>query len=165
MAIERACWQGEPIVMVVASSRAAAEDAAEFVVIEYEELPVVADKETALDPECPIIHPELGDNLAFRKIIDNGDVKQGLVDADIVIEETFEFGRHTAVSLETRALLADYSKADGHLTLYTSSQVPHMIQAVFARTLGLPEHNVRIIAPDVGGSFGLKIHSLSLIHI
>ena len=159
MAIERACWQGEPIVMVVASSRAAAEDAAEFVMIDYEELPVVADKETALDPECPIIHPELGDNLAFRKIIDNGDVKQGLADADIVIEETFEFGRHTAVSLETRALLADYSKADGHLTIYTSSQVPHMIQAVFARTLGLPEHNVRIIAPDVGGSFGLKIHT------
>ena len=159
MAIDRACWQGEPIVMIVASSRATAEDAAEFVVIEYEELPVIADKEIALDVKSPVIHPELGDNLAFRKTINTGDVEKALAEADFVIEETFEFGRHTAVSLETRALLADYEPTNGHLTIYTSSQVPHMIQAVFARTLGVAEHKVRIIAPDVGGSFGLKIHT------
>ena len=146
MAIERAFWQGEPIVMIVASSRAAAEDAAEAVIVEYEELPVTADKESALNAESPVIHPELGDNLAFQKTINTGDVEKALAESDIVIEETFEFGRHTAVSLETRALLADYNPADEHLTIYSSSQVPHMIQAVFARTLGVAEHKVRIIA-------------------
>tara|TARA_B100000676_G_scaffold313540_1_gene396787 strand:- start:33983 stop:36370 length:2388 start_codon:yes stop_codon:yes gene_type:complete len=159
MAVDRACWQGEPLVMVVASSRAAAEDAAEFVMIEYEELPVVIDKETALDPDTPAIHPDLGDNLAFEKTIETGDVDKAVAEADIVIEDTFTFGRHTAVSLEPRALLVEYDPGTERLTIHTSSQCPHMVQAVFARTLGLPEHNVRIVAPDVGGSFGLKIHT------
>ena len=79
--------------------------------------------------------------------------------ADIVIEDTFRFGRHTAVSLEARAILADFDRGTNRLQIWTSSQCPHMIQAVFARTLGVPEHNVRIVAPDVGGSFGLKIHT------
>ncbi len=159
MAVDRACWHGEPVAMVVAKTRAQAEDAAEQVVIEYEELPVVADKETALDPKTPVLHPQLGDNLAFEKIINTGDVDAAFASADHVIEETFEFGRHTAVSLEPRALIADYDPGTKRLTIHTSSQCPHMIQAVFARTLGVPEHNVRIVAPDVGGSFGLKIHT------
>ncbi|MEE2654654.1 MAG: xanthine dehydrogenase family protein molybdopterin-binding subunit [Pseudomonadota bacterium] len=159
MAVDRTCWQGEPIVMVVASSRAVAEDAAELVSVEYEELAVVVDKETALDPKTPVIHPELGDNLAFEKTIETGDVETATSEADIVIEDTFTFGRHTAVSLEPRALLAEYDPGTERLTIHTSSQCPHMIQAVFARTLGIPEHNVRIVAADVGGSFGLKIHT------
>ncbi len=159
MAVDRACWQGEPVVMVVAQTRALAEDAAELVEIEWQELPVVAHKETALDPKTAVLHPDLGDNLAFRKVIDTGDVDAAFAAADIVVDGTFSFGRHTAVSLESRALLADYDKHTRRLTLYTSSQVPHMIQTVFARTLGVPEHNVRVVAPDVGGSFGLKIHT------
>ena len=157
MAVDRACWQGEPVVMVVAGSRAVAEDAAELVSVEYEELAVVVDKETALDPKTPVIHPELGDNLAFEKTIETGNVETATSEADIVIEDTFSFGRHTAVSLEPRALLAEYDPGTQRLTIHTSSQCPHMIQAVFARTLGIPEHNVRIVAADVGGSFGLKI--------
>jgi aerobic carbon-monoxide dehydrogenase large subunit len=159
MAVDIACWHGEPAVMVVADSRAEAEDACELVEIEWEELAPVTEKETALDPASPVVHPSLSDNLAFRKTIDTGEVDAAFAAADIVIEETFEFGRHTAVSLEPRALLADYDKGTQRLTIYTSSQCPHMIQAVFARTLGVPEHNVRIVAPDVGGSFGLKIHT------
>ena len=159
MAVDRACWQGEPVVMVVAGSRAVAEDAAELVSVEYEELAVVVDKETALDPKTPVIHPELGDNLAFEKTIETGNVETATSEADIVIEDTFSFGRHTAVSLEPRALLAEYDPGTQRLTIHTSSQCPHMIQAVFARTLGIPEHNVRIVAADVGGSFGLKIHT------
>ncbi len=159
MAVDRACWQGEPVVMVVAGSRAAAEDACELVEIAWHELPAATEKETALDASTPVIHPDLGDNLAFEKVIDTGGVDAAFDAADIVIEETFEFGRHTAVSLETRALIADYDPGTERLTIHTSSQCPHMIQGIFARTLGVPEHNVRIIAPDVGGSFGLKIHS------
>ena len=159
MAVDRACWQGEPVVMVVAHTRAEAEDAAELVAIEWQELPAATGKETALDADTPVIHPELGDNLAFRKVIDNGDVDAAFAAADVVIEETFAFGRHTAVSLEPRALVADYDPSTERLTIHTSSQCPHMIQTVFARTLGVPEHNVRVVAPDVGGSFGLKIHT------
>jgi carbon-monoxide dehydrogenase large subunit len=159
MAVDRACWQGEPVVMVIAQTRALAEDATELVDIEWEPLPAIADKERALDPNGPVLHKQLGDNLAFRKVIDTGGVDATFAASDVVVEGTFSFGRHTAVSLEPRAILADYDKHTQRLTLYTSSQVPHMIQTVFARTLNVPEHNVRVVAPDVGGSFGLKIHT------
>jgi len=159
MVVERACWQGEPVAMVVAETRALAEDAAELIAAEWQELPVVAHKETALAADTPVLHADLGDNLAFRKVVDTGGVDAAFAAADMVVQGTFTFGRHTAVSLEPRALIADYDKAGGRLTIHTSSQVPHMIQTVFARTLGLPEHNVRVVAPDVGGSFGLKIHT------
>ena len=159
MAVDRACWQGEPVVMVVATTRAEAEDACEMVEIGWEELPVVVDKTKALAPGTPAIHPDLGDNLAFEKTIDTGNVDAAFAEADIVLEDIFEFGRHTAVSLEPRALLSEYDPGTQRLTVHTSSQTPHMIQALLARTLGVPEHNVRVVAPDVGGSFGLKIHS------
>src|SRR5262249_6952566 len=131
MAVNRACWVGEPVAIVVARTRAEAEDAAEHIHIEWQELPAVTDKQTALDPTSPVLHPEPGDNLAFRKTIDTGAVDDAFAAADLVIEETFDFGRHTAVSLEARALLASYDKGTGKLTIHTSSQCPHMIQHVF----------------------------------
>jgi aerobic carbon-monoxide dehydrogenase large subunit len=159
LAVERTCWAGEPVALVVARTRAEAEDAAELVSIAWQELPAMVDKRAALAADAPVIHAELGDNLAFRKSIDTGEVETVFAGADLVVEESFEFGRHTPVSLEPRSLLADYDKTTGKLTIITSSQCPHMIQRVFAQTLGIPDHNVQIIAPDVGGSFGLKIHS------
>jgi len=159
MAVDRACWHGEAVVMVVAETRAQAEDAGELVMIDYEELPVVIRKEKAILPDSPVIHPNLGDNIAWEKTLGTGDVDKAFAEADHVLEETFEFGRHTAVSLEPRIVLAEYDPGTEHLTIHTSSQCPHMIETVFARTLGVPEHKVRIIAPDVGGSFGLKIHT------
>ena len=160
MATDRACWQGEPVAAVCARTRAEAEDAAELVEIEWQELPVVIDKERALGPGATVLHPGLGDNLAWRRDIDNGDVDAAFAAAGAVtVEETYEFGRHTAVSLEPRALLADWDPGTQKLTVHTSSQVPHMIKTVFARHLPVDEHNIRIVAPDVGGSFGLKIHT------
>ncbi len=159
MAVERACWQGEPVVMVVAQTRALAEDAAELIDVVWEELPVVADKESARDPSAPVLHPDLGDNIAFEKTIDTGGVDDAFASADLVVEDSFDFARHTAVSLEPRVLLADFDPIGERLTVWTSSQTPHMIQNLLATTLGLAEHNVRVVAPDVGGSFGLKIHS------
>ena len=159
MAVDRACWHGEPVVMVVAETRAQAEDAGELVMVDYEELPVVIRKEKAIEPGSPVIHPNLGDNIAWEKVIGTGDVEKAFAEADHVLEETFEFGRHTAVSLEPRIVLSEYDPGTEKLTIHTSSQCPHMIETVFARTLGVPEHKVRIIAPDVGGSFGLKIHT------
>ena len=159
LAVERACWHGVPVVMVIADTRALAEDAAELVEIIYEELPVTVDKTTALGPGAVVLHPELGDNLAFEKTIDIGNVDQAFESADLIVEETYDFARHTAVSLEPRVLLADWDAASERLQIWTSSQTPHMIQHVIANTLGIPDHNVRVVAPDVGGSFGLKIHT------
>ena len=159
MAVERACWHGEPVAMVVADSRAEAEDACELVEVSYEELPVVIEKEKALDPASPLIHEALGTNRAWGKTVGSGDVDAAFAEADHVLEDTFSFGRHTAVSLEPRVLLADFDPGTGRLEIHTSSQCPHMIQTVFATTLGLEEHDVRVVAPDVGGSFGLKIHT------
>jgi aerobic carbon-monoxide dehydrogenase large subunit len=159
MAVDRACWVGEPVAIVVAQTRAQAEDAAQHVAIEWQELSGVVEKKIALDAKSPVIHAELGDNLAYRKTIDTGDVEAVFANADLVVEDTFDFGRHTAVSLESRAVLAAYDKGTGKLTIHASSQCPHMIQRVFAATLGIPDHNVQIVAPDVGGSFGLKIHT------
>ena len=159
MAIDRACWQGEAVVAVVASTRSAAEDAAELVVVDYEELPVVADMETALDAATPVIHPELGDNLAFERRLDAGDVERAFGEADHVVEATFGFGRHTGVCLEPRAIVADWNPGEQRLTVYQGHQAPHMMQNLFAKHLGLAESQVRVVCKDVGGSFGIKVHA------
>lgn len=158
MAVDTAYWQGEPVAAVVAETRAAAEDAAELVEVEWEPLTPVVDMAAALEPESPVIHPSLGDNLAFQHTITAGDPDAAFAQAEIVVEHEFEFGRHTAVSLEPRVLLADYDPVDGALTVYQSHQSPYQMQDVYSRHLGIPEHKVRVICPDVGGGFGLKIN-------
>jgi CO/xanthine dehydrogenase Mo-binding subunit/aerobic-type carbon monoxide dehydrogenase small subunit (CoxS/CutS family) len=159
LAIDRAVWQGEPVVAVVAESRALAEDACGAVRVEWEPLPPVVDPDAALAPDAAVIHPELGDNLALEARIDAGDVDAAFAEADTVIGETYVTGRHTVVSLEPRVVLADYQPDEGSLTVYHSGQAPYMLHDILARHLGIPEHRVRVINKDVGGSFGLKIHT------
>jgi carbon-monoxide dehydrogenase large subunit len=158
IAVEVACWQGEAVAAIVALSRAAAEDAAEHVVVDYEELEPVTDMRTALDPATPVIHAALGDNLAFERRIDAGAVDDAFSRADAVAEATFVFGRHTGVTLESRAAVADWRAGEERLTMYQGSQAPHMIQNILARHLGLREQQVRVVCKDVGGSFGIKVH-------
>ncbi len=158
LAVDRACFQGEPVVAVVATSRAEAEDAAELVAIEWEELPVVTDTEVALSATSPVIHPGLGDNLCFQHEIDNGDAGTVLANAAYVVEHRFVFGRHTAVTLEGRVILADWDPVEERLTVHQSHQSPFQMQDVYCRHLGIPEHRVRVITPDIGGGFGLKIN-------
>jgi carbon-monoxide dehydrogenase large subunit len=158
IAVERACWQGEAVCAVVARTRAEAEDACALVAVDYEPLPVVTDAETALDPATPVIHPELGDNLTFERTLNGGDPDKGFAEADAVVETTFMFGRHTGVTNEPRAIVADWNPGDERLTVYQGTQAPHMTQNLFAKHLGLEEHQVRVITKDVGGSFGIKVH-------
>ncbi len=158
LALDRVCWQGEPVVAIVARTRALAEDAAELVTVEYEELTSVVDAHQALDPKTPAIHAEFGSNLAFERTIDAGDVAQGFKEADVVIESTFDFNRHTGVTLEPRAIVADWNAGEERLTVYQGTQALHMMKAIFAKHLGLAEHQVRVLCRDVGGSFGIKIH-------
>jgi aerobic carbon-monoxide dehydrogenase large subunit len=158
IAIERACWQGEAVCAVVAKSRAEAEDACALVEVDYEVLPAVTDPETALDAKTPVIHPELGDNLTFERVLNACDVDKGFAEADAVVETTFLFGRHTGVTNEPRAIVADWNAGEQRLTVYQGTQAPHMTLNLFAKHLGLEEHQVRVVTKDVGGSFGIKVH-------
>jgi carbon-monoxide dehydrogenase large subunit len=157
LALERVRCVGEPIVAIAATERAAAEDAAALVSIEYEPLPAVLSPEAAVAPGAPLIHPELGDNVIYETRLGGGDVTRAFEGAR-VWRRTFVIGRHTGVPMEPRALVADFEPFTRALTLTISSQVPHMMQAVVADLFALPEHRVRVVAPDVGRSFGIKIH-------
>jgi CO/xanthine dehydrogenase Mo-binding subunit len=158
LAVERVRYVGEPIVAVAAESRAAADDAAALIEVEYEPLPAVLAPETALAAGAPLIHPELGDNVLYETRLSAGDVERAFAECERVWARTFTTGRHTGVPLEPRSLIADYEPATRALTLWISTQVPHMMQAVLAELFGLREQRVRVVAPDVGGSFGIKIH-------
>ncbi|MFZ0092768.1 MAG: xanthine dehydrogenase family protein molybdopterin-binding subunit [Pseudolabrys sp.] len=159
LAIERACWQGEAVCAVVAHTRAEAEDACELVEVSYEALPAVTDPETALDSKTPVIHTSLGDNLCFERKLDVGAVDKAFAEADAVVETTFRFGRHTGVTNEPRSVVADWNEGEQRMTVYHGTQAPHMMQNLFAKHLGIAEHQVRVLTKDVGGSFGIKVHT------
>ena len=156
--LERATWQGEAVVAVVAESRAAAEDGVAALAVDFEPLPAQVDMETALQPGAVVIHPELGDNLVFTRTAEAGNVEAAIAGAHKVVEATFHTGRHTGVTLEPRSIIADYNRADGTLTVHLSTQAPHMMQNVFATQLRMAEGDVRVICKDVGGSYGIKVH-------
>ena len=157
VAIDRACWQGEPVAAIVAQTRRQAEDALHFVQVDYEVLPVIVEMADALKGDY-VIHPELGDNICFQRELKTDDFDEAFAKADVVVEKTFKFARHTGVTNEPRAVLADYQPADHSLTVYQATQAPHMMQDIMSRHLGIPESKVRIVCKDVGGSFGIKVH-------
>ena len=155
---EKAVWQGQPVVAVIADSRAEAEDAGELVTIDWEALPTVADQEQALERNGPVIHSELGDNVAFDFSLEKGQPSKAFAEADLVIEEELRFERQMAMTLESRGLIADFNPGDQSLTVIHSHQSPFQMQEVFSRHFKIPEHKVRVIAPDVGGGFGMKLN-------
>src|SRR6476469_100524 len=159
IAVDRACWQGEAVCAVVAHTRAEAEDGCELVEVTYAELPAVTDPETALDGKTPVIHASLGDNLCFERKLDVGAVDKAFAEADAVVETTFRFGRHTGVTNEPRAVVADWNEGEQRMTVYHGTQAPHMMQNLFAKHLAIAEHQVRVLTKDVGGSFGIKVHT------
>ena len=159
LAVDRVRWQGEPVVAVVAQTRALAEDEIELIEVKYKELPLAVDMKTALDDDTEVIHKEYENNLCWERNVNAGDVDAAFAEADVIVEEEFQFGRHTGVTLESRSIVADYDPGEEMLTLYQSTQAPHMKQALFAKHLELDEHKIRIICRDVGGAFGLKAHA------
>ena len=159
IAIERACWQGEAVCAVVARTRAEAEDACELIDVSYEQLVPITDPETALDAGTPAMHASLGDNLCFERKLDVGAVDKAFAESDTVVEATFRFGRHTGVTNEPRSIVADWNEGEQRMTVYQGTQAPHMMQNLFAKHLGIAEHQVRVLTKDVGGSFGIKVHT------
>ncbi len=158
LAVDRVHWQGEPVVAILAASRAQAEDAAEHILVEYRELPAQVDMFEAAAPDARPIHPELGDNIAFERRLDAGDVDAAAAASDHILSRRFVFARHTGVTLEARATIAEWNRAEQRLTVHMGSQAPHMIQNIVARHLNLSEAQIRVITHDVGGSFGIKVH-------
>ena len=126
--------------------------------VDYEPLPAAVDMEDRAASGAPVIHPDLGDNLCFQRVNESGKVDEAFAAAHKIVEATFHTGRHTGVTLEPRSILADYNRASHKLTVYHSTQAPHMMQGVFAKQMRLPEGDVRVICTDVGGSYGIKVH-------
>jgi len=158
LAWPRVRFVGEAVAIVAAVDRYTAEDAAELVDVEYRPLPTVADLETAAEPGSDLIHEAWGDNLFIDRKGKVGDVDGAFAQADLVFERTYRTHRHTGFPLEGRACIADSNPATGTLTLYSATQIPHLVRTGLADTLGLSENMVRVIAPDVGGGFGIKAH-------
>ena len=154
-------WQGEAVAAVLADSRAVAEDGAELVAVNWHELPAMVDAKQALAPGAPRLHGHMDGNLAYTTEIAAGDTKSVFENAAHVVEEHFRFHRHTGVSLEPRGIIAEFEPGEDRLTVHQSHQTPHQQQDLYARLLGLPEHKVRVICPDVGGAFGLKHHLMA----
>lgn len=154
----RVRYVGEPVAAVAADSRAAAEDAVALIQADYAPRPALLSPEQAQASDAPRIHDELGDNVIYETELSAGDVEEAFAGAHQIYRRTFRVGRHTGVPLEARSLLADFDPSTRGLTVWISTQVPHMMQAVLADLFGLAEHHVRVVAPDVGGSFGIKIH-------
>ena len=158
LASERALWHGHPVAIVLAESRALAEDGVERIEVEWQSLPALADAQAALAAGAPLIHPELGSNLAFEHAIQGGGPDAAFASAARKVERRSTFSRHTGVPLEPRSIVADFDATQKQMTIYQGTQVPHQMRAVVADCLGLEEHNVRVVNSDVGGGFGVKLH-------
>jgi carbon-monoxide dehydrogenase large subunit len=149
-------YAGEPIAAVVARDRYAAEDAVAALRIEYEPLPAVPDAQRAVAPGAPVLHDDLGDNLAADFTVRVGDADAAFRAAEVVIRGRYAVQRYTGVPLETRGVIAAHDAGTGDLTVWSSTQWPHTLRDVLRDALGLPEHRIRVVAPDVGGGFGVK---------
>jgi carbon-monoxide dehydrogenase large subunit len=150
-------YVGEPIAMVVAESRYLAEDAAEQIVVDYEPLPAVVDLEAAMAPDAPLVHEDVGSNMAAHVIQTKGDYDRARAQADVIIKRRFLYDRGTAAPMEGRGVVAQFDPLARHLTVWDSTQAPIPIRNGLAGMLGLAERQVRVVAPFVGGGFGPKI--------
>jgi carbon-monoxide dehydrogenase large subunit len=150
---------GDAVAIVIAESRALAKDAAELVEIEYEELPCVTDPYKAIQKGAPVVHEIAPDNKCYVwELGDRQKTDDYMAQAYHVTSLEFVNQRLVPNAIEPRAAIGDYDETNDRYTLYTSSQNPHLIRLLMcAFVLGLPEHKVRVIAPDVGGGFGSKI--------
>jgi carbon-monoxide dehydrogenase large subunit len=156
LATDRVRFVGEPVAVVAARTPYVAVDGGGLVVVDYDPLPALPDLETALDPSAPRLHAGRATNVLFERRGSEGAVAHAFATAATVVRETFRHARCSAAPLEPRGLIARW--ADDALTVWTGSQVPHVLRAGLARALGLAVDRVRVVVPDTGGGFGQKMH-------
>ncbi|MED0671358.1 molybdopterin-dependent oxidoreductase [Aneurinibacillus aneurinilyticus] len=156
LAVDKVLYVGEGVAMVVAEDRYTAYDALDAIEVEYEELKAVTGQEAALKDGAPLVHEDVKNNLAF--LWKAGDVPdEAFTNAEVVVRERYYEQRVVPNPMETRAAVAQYNSGSGDMTVWCTSQNPHIHRMVYAEVLGIPESKLRIIAPDVGGGFGAKI--------
>jgi carbon-monoxide dehydrogenase large subunit len=158
LALGKVKYLGEPIAAVVADSLYRARDAAEAVVVDYEPLPAVVDLDKAAAADAPRIHEEFSDNIAFFWVLAGGDVVKALKEADRVIKQKIVHQRLIPVSMEPRGVIARFLPGEQEMTLWSSTQIPHLMRTQVAIMLSLPENRLRVITPEVGGGFGCKLN-------
>ncbi len=151
-------YVGEPVAAVVAEDVYAARDAADLVEINYDPLPAVVDTEKALEKGSPLVHEQFKTNLAFTHELKNGDVEGTFKRADVIVKERLLNQRLAPIPMEGRSVMAEYKPGENVMTLWSATQIPHLLKTQVAVMLGVPETSVRVIAPEVGGGFGSKLN-------
>ncbi len=159
MAVGKIRFAGEPVAAVAAQDRYLAEDALEFIEVDYDPLEPVVDPERAMLDGSTLVHEEAGTNAVFHKLFHFGKVEDAFLEADFVLKEKFHFNRFSSFPLETNAIIASYDKASETLTVWTNNNMPMYSITDVASALKLPSNKIRIISPDSGGSFGIKINN------
>ena len=161
LAVAKAAYVGDGVACVLATSDAAARDAIELIDVHYEPLPAVVDLDEALSDRV-VIHNELGTNTSYTWELKcegtDGQVDRAFADAAFTVSEHYVHQRLIPMAMEPRAVAAVPQPFGGDITLYSSTQVPHILKVMTALTLGIPEHHVRVVAPTVGGGFGAKLN-------
>src|SRR3954470_18198430 len=161
LATDKVRFQGQEVAFVVAEDRYSARDALELIDVDYEPLDPVVDARTALAPDAEVIRTDLDgktDNHCFDwETGDAAATDAAFAKADVVVTEDIVYPRVHPAPMETCGCVADYERVSGKLTLWTTSQAPHAHRTVYALVSGLPEHKIRVIAPDIGGGFGNKV--------
>jgi len=157
LATDTVRYVGEPVAIVVATSRSAAEDAAERLDIRYQTLPAIVDIHKALAKDSPVIHDDIGSNISYDVKRSAGDIEAAFREADVRITQRLVQQRLIPVAVEGRGVVADYKPFADTLTVWSSTQIPHFVKVWLGVILGIPESKVRVVAQDVGGGFGSKI--------
>ena len=155
LARDKIGYVGQAVAVVVGRDKYGVVDAAEHVIVEYDPLPVVTDPEKALEDGAPIIHEEYGTNKVFEWSLPGGDVEAAFRDSDVVVEKRIVNHRTAGAAIEPRSVVADWR--EGKLTLWSSTQIPHICRVILSIQLGLSEDKIRVVAPEVGGAFGSKL--------
>jgi aerobic carbon-monoxide dehydrogenase large subunit len=151
-----ACFQGEPVAVVIADTRYHAADAAELVLVDWDPLPAVMDLEKALEEGSPTVHDGAADNVGWDMTF-SPDAEAAFAEADVVVKERILQQRLAPTPMEARGVLAEWHAGDQTMTMWLSSQNPHFIRLFIGGAMGIPENRFRVISPDVGGGFGSKI--------
>ena len=154
----RAYFVGHPVAVVVAETRTMARDAVDLVEVDYEPLPAVTDPEKALEKGSPLTHPEHGTNVAFTWNLPAGDIDGAFKKADKVLKLHIVHPRLTPMAIEPRGCAASWNAGEGSLTLWTSTQIPHLVRTLLPGMIRIPENKLRVVAPEVGGGFGSKLN-------
>src|SRR6476661_5800127 len=157
LAGDKVYFVGHPIAAVVATDRYAARDAVDLIVVDYEELPVVTDVEQAA-AGGPVIHEAFSDNIAYRLTSGEGDIDAAFSAADRTVKQRILHKRLAPIAMEPRGVLARYFPGEEELTIWSSTQIPHLMRTQVALMIGMPENKLRVITPEVGGGFGSKLN-------